>query len=98
MGDGQVTGKSVVQPKLVSRLPDSKKGGTTMKSKLLQKKSYDVNQSREVVDGQQENIEGSSLPWRGRETPPAPVNPAVGAEARKGFPSLLKRNYQPARG
>jgi len=33
-----------------------------MKSKLLQKKSYDVNQSREVVDGQQENTEGSPEP------------------------------------
>jgi hypothetical protein len=34
-----------------------------MKSKLLQKKSYGVNQSREVVDGQHENIEDSSRPW-----------------------------------
>jgi hypothetical protein len=68
-----------------------------MKSKLLQKKSYAVNQSREVVDFQQENIEGSPLPWRGRESPPNPVNPAVDAEARKDFPALLKRNYRPAR-
>jgi hypothetical protein len=34
-----------------------------MKSKLLQKKSYGVSQSRAVVDGQQENIEDSSVPW-----------------------------------
>jgi hypothetical protein len=68
-----------------------------MKSKLLQKKSYGVNQSREVVDGQQENIEDSSLPWRGHETPPSPVDPAVDAQAGKDFPGLLKRNCRPAR-
>jgi hypothetical protein len=39
-----------------------------MKSKLLQKRSYRTTQLREVVDGQHENIEGSSVPWRGRET------------------------------
>jgi hypothetical protein len=33
-----------------------------MKSKLLKKKSYGVCQTREVVDGQQENIEDSSVP------------------------------------
>jgi hypothetical protein len=38
-----------------------------MKSKLLKKISYGVDQSREVVDGQSENIEGSSVPWRERE-------------------------------
>jgi hypothetical protein len=47
-------------------------GCPTMKSKLLQKKSYGVNQSHEVVDGQQENIEDSSSPWRGHETPSIP--------------------------
>jgi hypothetical protein len=35
-----------------------------MKSKLLQKISYGVNQSREAVNDQQENIEDSSVPWR----------------------------------
>jgi hypothetical protein len=68
-----------------------------MKSKLLQKKSYCLNNSREGLDGQQENIEGSSSPWRGHGIPPDPVNPAVDAEARGGFPALLKRNYRPAR-
>jgi hypothetical protein len=33
-----------------------------MKSKLLQKKSYSLDQSDEVADGQQENIEDSSEP------------------------------------
>ena len=65
-----------------------------MKSKLLQKISYDVNQSREVVDGQEENIDSPS-PWSGL-SPRNPVNPAFDADARKGLPSLLKRNYQPA--
>jgi hypothetical protein len=65
-----------------------------MKSKLLQKIRYGVNQSREVVDGQEENIDSSS-PWSG-QSPPNPVNPAFDADARKGFPSLLKRNYRTA--
>jgi hypothetical protein len=63
-----------------------------MKSKLLQKISYGVDKSREVVDGQKGN--DSSRPMKGCETPP---NPAVDAEARSDFPDLLKRNYRPAR-
>jgi len=66
-----------------------------MKSKLLQKISHAVNQSREVVDGQRENVEGSSLPWRGVPSP-NPVNPAFDAEARKVFPGLLKHGCRPA--
>jgi hypothetical protein len=68
-----------------------------MKSKLLQKISYGFSQSREVVNGQQENTEDSSMPRRGHETPLNPVNPAFDAQARKDFPALLKRNYRPAR-
>jgi hypothetical protein len=49
-----------------------------------------------VVDSQQENIKGSSVPWREQETPPNPVNPAFDAEARKDFPGLLKRNCRPS--
>jgi hypothetical protein len=41
-----------------------------MKSKLLQKKSYGVNQSHEGLDGQQENIEDSSTPRKGHQPPP----------------------------
>jgi hypothetical protein len=66
-----------------------------MKSKLLQRISYGVNQSREVVDGQPEN--DSSRPTKGRESRSNPVNTAVGTEAREHFPGLLKRNYRPAR-
>jgi hypothetical protein len=54
-----------------------------MKSKLLQKISYGVNQSREVVDGQQEN--DSSRPTKAHETPRNPANPAVDAQACKDF-------------
>jgi hypothetical protein len=61
-----------------------------MKSKLLQKINYDVIQSREVVNGQQGNIEDSSTPWRSRENPPGRVSPPVDVEARKGFPRLLR--------
>jgi hypothetical protein len=68
-----------------------------MKSKLLQKISYGVNQSREVVDGQPENIEDSSVPWRGHGIPPNPVNPAVDVEARRDFSGLLKQGCRPAR-
>jgi hypothetical protein len=49
-----------------------------MKSKLLQKKNYGVNQAREVVDGQQEN--DSSRPTKGHNTAPNHVNPAVDAQ------------------
>lgn len=67
-----------------------------MKSKLLQKKSYGLDRSREGVDDQQESIEGSSMPWRERENPPGRVNPAVDSQVRKVLPGLLKRNYRPA--
>jgi hypothetical protein len=66
-----------------------------MKSKLLQKISYGVDQSREVVDGQQEN--DSSRPTKGHETPRNPMNPAVDSQVRDVLPGLLKRNYPPAR-
>jgi hypothetical protein len=72
------------------------KGCATMKSKLLQKKSYGANQSHEVVDGHQESIEDSSVAWRERENPPGRVNPAVDSQVRKVLPGLLKRNYRPA--
>lgn len=54
-----------------------------MKSKLLQKISYGANQPREVIDGQHQNIEGSSVPGRGHENPPDRVHPAVDAQSRK---------------
>jgi hypothetical protein len=57
-----------------------------MKSKLLQKITYDVNQLREVVDGQQEKIESSLVPWRERENPTGRVRPATGTQARKDLP------------
>jgi hypothetical protein len=60
-----------------------------MKSKLLQKMSG-VNQSREVVDGQHENIEDSSMPWRLRENPLGQVSPPVEALDHKDSPRLLK--------
>jgi hypothetical protein len=56
-----------------------------MKSKLLQRKSYGVNQSREVVGSQQKSVENSSVPWRERENPPGRVSPTTGAQARKDF-------------
>jgi hypothetical protein len=54
-----------------------------MRSKLLQKMSYGVSQSPEVVNRKQENTEDSSVPWKGHQIPPNPVNPAVDAPARK---------------
>lgn len=60
-----------------------------MKSKILQKKGYGRNQSHEVVDGEQEDIEDSSVPRKGLENPDGRVNPAVAAQARKDFPRLL---------
>jgi hypothetical protein len=67
-----------------------------MRSKLLQKLTYGVNQSREVVDRPQENIEDSSVPWRERESPTGRVRPALDSQVRKVLPGLLKRNYRPA--
>jgi hypothetical protein len=66
-----------------------------MRSKLLQKKIYAINQSREEVDGQQEN--DSSRRTKGPNTLPNPANPAV-AQAGKDTPALLKRDYRTARG
>jgi hypothetical protein len=65
-----------------------------MRSKLLQKLTHGVNQSREVVDGHRENIGDSPSPWRGRGILPNPVNPAVDAQAGKDSSALLKRNYR----
>jgi hypothetical protein len=56
-----------------------------MKSKLLQKKSYRTNrttQLRDVVDGQHENIEGSSVPWKGRETGASRCAPTIWAKGK----------------
>jgi hypothetical protein len=65
-----------------------------MKSKLLQRITRDVDESREVVGGQKGN--DSSRPTKGHETPRNPVNQAVDAQARKDFPGLQKGNYRPA--
>jgi hypothetical protein len=68
-----------------------------MRSKLLQKQNYGLNQSRKVVDVQQENIEDSSLPWRRHERSPNPVHHPVDSQARTDFPGLLERGWRPAR-
>jgi hypothetical protein len=68
-----------------------------MKSKLLQKQSYGVIQSRKVLDDQQENTKGSSMPWKGHVAPPIPINPAVDVEARQDSPNLPKHGCRPAR-
>jgi hypothetical protein len=65
-----------------------------MKSKLLQKQSHCLNNSREGLEGQKAN--DSSRPTKGCETLRNPDNPAF-AEAQKDFPALLKRNSRPAR-
>jgi hypothetical protein len=61
-----------------------------MKSKLLQKISCGVSQSREAVNGQQENTEDSSMPWRAREHPPVRVGPPVETRDHKDSPGLLR--------
>jgi hypothetical protein len=52
-----------------------------MKSKLLQKIGCVRNQSRDAVDGQDQNNEDSSAPWKGHQAPANRVNPAVDAQA-----------------
>jgi hypothetical protein len=59
-----------------------------MKSKLLQKKSYGLNQSHGGMNGQQESIEDSSVPWWERENPPGRVSPTTGSP--QGLPSVVK--------
>jgi hypothetical protein len=54
-------------------------GVSNMRSKLLQK-----IQSREVINGQQGNIEDSSMPWRERENPSGQVRPATGRPGLQG--------------
>jgi hypothetical protein len=61
-----------------------------MKSKLLQKVSYGLHQPREVVDGQQESTEDSSMPERARENPPGRVSSPVEALDHKDSPGLLR--------
>jgi hypothetical protein len=67
-----------------------RRGIQPMKSKLLQKISYGVSQSREVVNGQQKSTEDSSVPWRERENPPGRVSPATAVQDHKDSPGLLK--------
>jgi hypothetical protein len=61
-----------------------------MKSKLLKKITYGVSQSGELVNGQQENTEDSSMPWRSRENPPGRVSPPAEALVHKDSPGLLR--------
>jgi hypothetical protein len=53
---------SAVQPKSGSPMYRTLRRGATMKSKLLQKKSYSLDQSDEVLDYEQENTEDPSEP------------------------------------
>lgn len=70
-----------------------------MEPKLLQKRSYGLDQSGEVLDKQQENIEDSSEPSTKHETPHNPVNLAVDSEAKKEFPGLGEHKTRlPSRG
>jgi hypothetical protein len=61
-----------------------------MKSKLLQKVNFGVNQSHGVVDSQQGKIESSSMPWRARENPPGRVSRPVEALDHNDSPGLLR--------
>jgi hypothetical protein len=61
-----------------------------MKSALLKKMTYGVSHSPEVVDGQQENIEDLSTPWRPRENPLGRVSSPVEALDHKEPPALLR--------
>jgi hypothetical protein len=93
-GDGEDCGSTGIP---VSSLPDPVQGVSVMKSKLLQRKRYCLDQSDALLDDQQENTEDSSAPWKGQQTPPDRVDPAVDAQARKDFPGLLKRSCRPTK-
>jgi hypothetical protein len=79
----------------LSRLPDPSRSVTLMKSKLLKKKSYAINQLCEVVAGQHEN--DLSRPTKGQENPPNPYTREVDTKIRRDTPALLKRNSRTAR-
>lgn len=60
-----------------------------MRSKLLQRIAYGYDQSGEVLDAQQQNIEDSQEPsTTHHETPHNPVNLSSDAAAEKEFPAL----------
>jgi hypothetical protein len=82
---------------VVAGLPDPLQEVSSLKSKLLQKKSYGLSQSHDAVGGQHQNNEDSSAPWKGHQAPANRVNPAVDAQARKDFPGLLKHGWRSAR-
>lgn len=60
-----------------------------MRSKLLQKIGYGLDQSGQVLDSQQTNIEDSQEPsTTHHETPHNPANLSVDALAEREFPAL----------
>jgi hypothetical protein len=73
------------------------KGVSRYEIQIAPEEKYGRNQSSEVVDGQHENIEDSSAPWRRPGTRLNRVNPAVDAQAGEDFPGLPKDGCRPAR-
>jgi hypothetical protein len=70
----------------------------TMRSKLLQKLGYGLEQSGEVMDQQQKNIEDTAQPKDNNETEHNVVNMSTDAVAEKDFPGLGRRQMRfPAR-
>lgn len=59
-----------------------------MRSKLLQKLSYGYDQTGEIMDNQQKNVEDTAQPQDKHETPHNPVNLSTDAQAEKDFPGL----------
>jgi len=69
-----------------------------MRSKLLQKISYGLDQSGEVMDHQQKNVEDTAEPQGNNETEHNAVNLSSDAIAEKEFPGLGRRQFRfPAR-
>jgi len=69
-----------------------------MRSKLLQKIGYGLDQTGEVMDQQQKNIEDTSEPQDHHETEHNAVNLSSDAVAEKEFPGLGRRQFRfPAR-
>jgi hypothetical protein len=59
-------------------------------TKLLRRNAYGLDQSGEILDNQQENVEDMANPSKNNETPVNPANITRDFEAEEDFPELLE--------
>lgn len=70
-----------------------------MKAKLLRRNAYGWDQSGEVIDNQQKNVEDTATPVSQHQTPPNIANILHDTEAEEEFPGLGEHMHRyPSRG